>query len=98
MTTILITGGTGLIGKALSQLLIEKGYNIIILSRTAAHPDKSPARPGSAAGPGVHTYGWDPDSGAIDPEAIRQADYIVHLAGAGVADRRWSTKRKKVIE
>jgi uncharacterized protein (TIGR01777 family) len=98
MTTILITGGTGLIGKALSQLLIEKGYNIIILSRTAAHPDKSPARPGSAAGPGVHTYGWDPDSGAIDSEAIRQADYIVHLAGAGVADRRWSTKRKKVIE
>jgi len=98
MTTILITGGTGLIGKALSQLLIEKGYNIIILSRTAASPDKSPARPGSAAGPGVHTYGWDPDSGAIDPEAIRQADYIVHLAGAGVADRRWSTRRKKVIE
>jgi len=85
MTTILITGGTGLIGKALSQFLIEKGYNIIILSRTAAAP-------------GVRTYTWDPDNGTIDPEAIRQADYIVHLAGAGVADRRWNAKRKKIIE
>jgi uncharacterized protein (TIGR01777 family) len=105
MTTILITGGTGLIGKALTQLLIEKGYSVIILSRTATQPDRSsatsagsPVRPGSAAAAGVLTYGWDPDSGVIDPEAIRQADYIVHLAGAGVADSRWSAKRKKVIE
>lgn len=97
MTTILITGGTGLIGKALTQLLIEKGYNIIILSRTAASTN-SPASPGSPAAPGVLTYTWNPDTGAIDPEAIRQADYIVHLAGAGVADRRWNAKRKKVIE
>ena len=86
MTTILITGGTGLIGKALSQLLIEKGYNIIVLSRKAGQNN------------GITAYAWNPDSGAIDPEAIRQADYIVHLAGAGVADRRWSAKRKKVIE
>src|ERR1700754_2786990 len=105
MTTILITGGTGLIGKALTQLLMEKGYNIIILSRTAAQPDKSsavsagsPVRPGSDAAPRVRTYTWDPDTGTIDPEAIRQADYIINLAGAGVADRRWSAKRKKVIE
>src|ERR1700754_1169962 len=100
MTTILITGGTGLIGKALTQLLIEKGYNIIILSRTAAQPDKSsagsPVRPDAA--PGVRTYTWDPDTETIDPDAIRQADYIVNLAGAGVADRRWNAKRKKVIE
>jgi len=86
MSTILITGGTGLIGKALTQLLIEKGYNIIILSRKAGQNN------------GITTYTWNPDTGTIDPEAIRQADYIVHLAGAGVADRRWSAKRKKVIE
>jgi uncharacterized protein (TIGR01777 family) len=98
MSTILITGGTGLIGKALSQLLIEKGYKIIILSRTAPHPDKLSARSGSTAGSGVVTYAWNPDTGTIDPEAIRQADHIVHLAGAGVADRRWNAKRKKVIE
>lgn len=97
MTTILITGGTGLIGRALSQLLIDKGYNIIILSRTAAQPS-SLTSPGSPAAPSILTYAWNPDTGAIDPEAIRQADYIVHLAGAGVADRRWSIKRKKVIE
>ncbi len=86
MTTILITGGTGLIGKALVRLLTEKGYNIIILSRKAGQNN------------GIKAYTWDPDAGTIDPEAIRQADYIVHLAGAGVADQRWSAKRKKVIE
>ena len=86
MSTILITGGTGLIGKALTQLLIEKGYNIIILSRKAGQNN------------GIRAYTWNPDTGTIDPEAIRQADYIVHLAGAGVADRRWNAKRKKVIE
>jgi len=98
MSTILITGGTGLIGKALTQLLTERGYNIIILSRTAARPGKSAAQPGAPAVSSIRTYTWNPDTGTIDPEAIRQADYIVHLAGAGVADRRWSAKRKKVIE
>ncbi|HEY4285709.1 MAG TPA: TIGR01777 family oxidoreductase [Puia sp.] len=86
MTTILITGGTGLIGKALTQLLIEKGYNVIILSRKAGQNN------------GITTYAWNPDNDTIDADAIRQADYVVHLAGAGVADRRWSAKRKKVIE
>jgi uncharacterized protein (TIGR01777 family) len=81
MATILITGGTGLIGTALTGLLLEKGHRVIILSRGA---------------PG--TYHWDPARGTIDPEAIRQADHIIHLAGAGVADKRWSAKRKKVIE
>jgi len=81
MSTILITGGTGLIGSALTRLLTERGYRVIILTR-------------KKGGEGTH---WDPDSGFIDPEAIRRADYIVHLAGAGVADKRWSPARKKVI-
>ena len=96
MSTILITGGTGLIGKALTQLLIEKGYNVIILSRTITR--RPNGRPAPLEGPRCPTFHWDPDAGIIDPEAIRQADHIVHLAGAGVADRRWSAKRKKVIE
>ncbi len=96
MPTILITGGTGLIGTALTQLLIEKGYDIIILSRGA---NRLPGGlPESSNGPRRITRQWNPDTGTIDPEAIRQADYIVHLAGANVADRRWSAKRKKVIE
>lgn len=82
MSTILITGGTGLIGTHLTNLLTDKGHKVLILSREA----------------GQNKYQWNPEAGTIDPEAIRQADYIVHLAGAGVADKRWSEKRKKVIE
>ena len=80
MSTILITGGTGLIGTALTRMLTEKGYRVLVLSRGAGSP-----------------YRWDPATGYIDPEAIRQADAIIHLAGAGVADKRWSGKRKKLI-
>lgn len=83
MATILITGGTGLIGTALTQLLREKGYQTIILTRNPKSTDQA------------H---WDPSTGAIDAAAIKKADYIIHLAGAGVADKRWSGKRKKVIE
>jgi len=112
MSTITITGGTGLIGTALTHLLIDNGHRVIILSRNAppgnrpvSADEKVPGEPGSAAafysrssGPGLQRLHWDPASGYIDVEAIRQADYIVHLAGAGVADHRWTAKRKKVIE
>ncbi len=83
MSTILVTGGTGLIGSALTRMLIQQGYQVIVLTR-------NPRGAGQAH--------WDPSTGAIDAEAIRQADYIIHLAGAGVADKRWSAKRKKIIE
>src|SRR5579863_1109454 len=112
MSTITITGGTGLIGTALTHLLIDHGHRVIILSRNAAPGTRPvpadeivPGEPGSAAafygrssGPGLQRLNWDPASGYIDVDAIRQADYIVHLAGAGVADHRWTAKRKKVIE
>jgi uncharacterized protein (TIGR01777 family) len=84
MSTILITGGTGLIGTALTTLLREKGHRVIILSRKV-----SPGNP--------DVFQWDHDKGTIDPEAIHLADHIVHLAGAGVADKRWSAKRKREI-
>jgi uncharacterized protein len=84
MPTILITGGTGLVGTALRQLLTENGYRVIILSRNPPPNDPSAAH-------------WDPSTGAIDADAIRQAEYIIHLAGAGVAEKRWTAKRKKEI-
>jgi uncharacterized protein (TIGR01777 family) len=84
MSTILITGGTGLIGTALTTLLKEKGHRVLILSR-----EPGPDNPDS--------FQWDHNKGFIDPAAIRQADFIVHLAGAGVADKRWSKKRKEEI-
>lgn len=92
MSTILITGGTGLIGTALTHMLIDKGHRIIILSRDA------PSLQGPNRSPGSQRLCWNPATGFIDPEAIRQADYIVHLAGAGVADKRWSAKRKTIID
>jgi uncharacterized protein (TIGR01777 family) len=91
MSTILVTGGTGLIGTALTQLLTEKGHRVIILSRNANRANGRPA----PRGPEIAH--WDPEKGTIDADAIRQAHYIIHLAGAGVADKRWSEKRKQVI-
>ena len=82
MSTILITGGTGLIGSALSRMLVARGHRVIILSR---------------GGVGADVAHWDPYKEVIDPEAIRSADFIVHLAGAGVADKRWTDRRKKEI-
>ena len=108
MSTILITGGTGMIGTVLTHLLIDMGHRVIILSRNTPPPGIPSARlaavdarqsaPPERLSPGPQYRRWDPATGYIDPEAIQQADYVVHLAGAGVADRRWSAKRKKVIE
>ena len=104
MSTILVTGGTGTIGTVLTRMLIDSGHRVIILSRNAlpgahqATPDLNTAARPAAHDQDLQRLHWDPDTGVIDPEAIRQADYIVHLAGAGVADKRWSAKRKKVIE
>ncbi len=88
MQTILITGGTGLIGKALTSALLAAGYEVIILTR---NPDRY-------KGSGKLSYAaWDPVAGAIDEAAIRKGKVVLHLAGAGVADKRWSAKRKKEI-
>src|SRR5262245_14244824 len=86
MSTILITGGTGTIGKALSQFLVEKQHEVIILTR---HP--------KAGTPGVSFAAWDPSKKTIDIDAFQKADYIINLAGAGVADKRWTKKRKQEL-
>lgn len=93
MATVTITGGTGLIGKALTTLLVEKGYNVIILSRSSNRNESE-----STQGGKVSFAAWDVENGSIDESAILKADYIVHLAGAGVADKRWTAKRKKEIQ
>ena len=88
MATICITGGTGLIGKALTHYLTSKGHAIIVLSRAQK----------SSNNPLIVYRQWNPEKGSIDETAIVAADYIVHLAGAGVADKRWSKKRKEEIK
>ena len=87
MATILITGGTGLVGTAVSKLLISKGHEVIVLSRRQV-----------AAGDPLYSIAhWDPEKQEIDVAAIQKADYIINLAGAGVADKRWTKKRKQEI-
>jgi len=92
MPNILITGGTGLIGTALSRMLLEKGYTVTLLSRNSRK-----GRSTQPVEPRLQMAHWDLQAQTIDSEAILQADYIIHLAGAGVADKRWSKKRKKEI-
>jgi uncharacterized protein len=86
MATICITGGTGLVGKHLTKILVAKGHRVIVLSRK-----KNPA------GNNVSYAVWNLQTGEIDRDAIANSDYIIHLAGAGVAEKRWSKRRKEEI-
>lgn len=85
---VLITGGTGLVGTVLTTLLVEKGYSVTILTR-----DKNRTSLNSNI---TYSY-WDINKGIIDQELLLSANYIVHLAGAGIADKLWSVKCKKAI-
>ena len=83
--TVLITGASGLIGTQLSQMLSAKGYIVLHLGRKST---RKPTYP---------TFFWDVENGEIDTNAFKNVDAIVHLAGAGVADSRWTEDRKRQI-
>ncbi len=85
MQKVLIGGGTGLIGQRLSVLLEEEGYQVSHLSRRANPNARFPA------------YQWDPIAGTIDSSVVAKADYIINMAGAGIADKAWTEQRKRVI-
>jgi len=82
---ILIAGGTGLIGNRLSEMLIDLGYEVAHLSRHAAPQSQ------------YKTFKWDLDRHYIDDNVLNYADYIINLAGASVADGKWTAERKKEI-
>ena len=82
MKNILITGGSGLVGKQLTSLLESKGYTVAWLSRK---PQQQ-----------TH-FLWDVEKQELDPQALEWADAVVHLAGEGVAEKRWTADRKKRI-
>lgn len=91
MDTILITGGTGLVGKALCKILIAKGFRVIVLSRSATDQQQTNTTTNLSF---AH---WDIKKQQIDITAIQSADYIIHLAGAGVMDKKWTNEYKKEI-
>ena len=82
---VLITGGTGLIGTRLAEMLIDGGYEVALLSR---EPAKSSH---------FRSFRWDPRAGTIDEAAVPYADYVVNLAGASVSDGKWTDERKRDI-
>lgn len=88
METVLITGGTGLIGQALTRELVSRDYNVIILTR---------GRSAASKASGVQYAHWDVERQAIDKDAVGKADHIIHLAGANVAEGRWTEARKQEI-
>lgn len=85
MKRVLIAGGSGQIGKYLSNRLLEEGYSVSLLSRKKLLIDE------------IHTYLWDVEKKRIDDEAINTSDYIINLSGANIGEKRWSSKRKKEI-
>ena len=82
---ILITGGSGLIGRALTKHLLEKGYSVSWLVRqpSASYPVKS--------------FAWNPDKGKIDELAFSNIHALIHLAGAGIGDKSWTPAWKRQI-
>lgn len=81
---VLLTGGTGLVGTRLTDLLLQKGYQVSHLARSPRQ-GKVPA------------FRWNPATGELDVRAFEGVTSIIHLAGAGVADKRWTPSRKREI-
>lgn len=87
--TVAITGASGLIGSALSEALLARGDQVLHLVRRA--PSDQPRTAG------VREAQWDPQRGELDPSVLDGADAVVHLAGAGVGNHRWTQSYKREI-
>lgn len=82
---VLITGGSGLIGRYLTSALLSEGYEVSHLSRKANQFGR------------VRVFRWDPEQGILDPNVFEGIDYIIHLAGSNIGEKRWTKARKKEI-
>jgi hypothetical protein len=85
MQRVVITGAGGLIGSRLSGMLSDEGYDVVHLSRNKKR------------GTGYKSFTWDPETGVCDTDAFTEGDIIIHLAGANIGEKRWSTERKREI-
>lgn len=84
-SSVLITGGSGLIGTHLTSMLLASGYKVRHLSRTANQKGE------------VRVFSWYPGKREIDRDALEGVDFIIHLAGANIGEKRWTEDRKKEI-
>ncbi len=84
MAKILITGGSGLLGRRITAMLLARGDEVVHLSREAKNGL-------------VKSYAWNIAQEQLDTAAFGGVDHIIHLAGAGIADSRWTASRKKEI-
>ena len=85
MATFLITGGSGLIGTALTSALLRDGHSVRHIGR------------GKNGSGNVRRFTWDIHRGTMDTAALEGVDHIIHLAGAGIADKRWTPARVKEL-
>jgi len=86
MKTILITGGTGLIGRYLIKSLSKDSNTIYVLTRSESRFENN-----------VNFINWDPDSQRLDLSNIPAVDYIINLAGASIDGSRWTNSYKRKI-
>lgn len=84
-SSVLITGGSGLIGRYLTSALMSEGYTVSHLSRNGGTNAK------------VKVFKWNPENKFIDPKAFEGVDYLIHLAGANIGEKRWTKRRKEEI-
>jgi len=82
---VVVTGSNGFIGSALLQALVASGHRPIPALRTERIPR------------GVDAVAWNPDAGFLDPGALEGVGAVVHLAGIGIGDARWTDARKTAI-
>lgn len=87
---VLVTGATGFIGRRLVERLVRDGDEVIVLSRRGEAAKQALSLP-------VRAFGWDAMKGVPPAEALEGVEGVVHLAGEGVADKRWTESRKKEI-
>jgi hypothetical protein len=81
---VVVTGSSGLIGRALCSRLLANGHEVVRVVRQPVRPDD-------------HVLQWNPQAGTIDASALEGADAAIHLAGAGIGDRRWNEARKRIL-
>ena len=81
---VLIAGGTGFVGSALTRRLLQRGHKVSLLSRRPSAPGGTPP-----------VYHWNPERDEFDPNSLTGADAVVNLAGENLAGGRWTPERKR---